>query len=53
MLTIIQFEKEVVIMINKEICINANIAFNLFTSNCILMSKTLYDSPTLMEIIFS
>ena len=31
-------------MINKKICINANIKFNLFTSNSIFMSKTSYDS---------
>lgn len=53
MLMILHFEKEVVMMFNKEICINANIEFNLVTSNSIFMSKTLYDSPTLMEIIFS
>ncbi|MGH4121826.1 MAG: hypothetical protein ACREV6_02620 [Clostridium sp.] len=45
-------------MFNKEICINANIKFNLVTFNLVIsssifMSKTLYDSPTLMEIIFS
>lgn len=53
MLMILNFEKEVVIMFNKAICINANFAFNLVASNSIFMSKTLYDSPTSMEIIFS
>ena len=50
---ILHFEKEVVIMFNKEIYVNANITFNLVTSNSIFMSKTLYDSPTSVEIIFS
>ena len=53
MLIIIQFEKEVVIMINMEVRTKANVAFNLIPANSIFMSKTLYDSPTLMEIIFS
>jgi hypothetical protein len=53
MLMILHFEKEVVIMFNTEIYASANITFNLVTSNSISMSKILYDSPTLMEIIFS
>ena len=42
-------------MLNKElyICANANVTFNLVVSISITMPKTLYDSPTLMEIIFS
>jgi len=38
-------------MFNKGMRTNVN--FNLASSNSIFMSKTLYDSPTLMEIIFS
>ena len=38
-------------MFNKGI--NANVTFSLVATNSIFMSKTLYDSPTLMEIIFS
>jgi hypothetical protein len=40
-------------MFIKEICANTNVKFNLIISNNIFMPKTLYDSPTLMEIIFS
>ena len=40
-------------MINKEICTNANVIFNFVTASSVSMSKTSYDSPTLMEIIFS
>lgn len=40
-------------MINNKMCINASIAIDLFISNGIFMSKTSYDSSTLMEIIFS
>jgi len=40
-------------MFNKEISTNAYVAFNLVIASGIFMSKTLYDSPTLMEIIFS
>jgi len=40
-------------MFIKEICVNTNVKFNLVISNSIFMPKTLYDSPTLMEIIFS
>ena len=47
------YEKEVVTMLNKGICINANVMFIFIASNSIFMSKTLYDSPTLMETIFS
>lgn len=50
---ILHFEKEVVIMLNKELYVCANVTFNLVISISITMSKTLYDSPTLMEIIFS
>jgi len=53
MLNIIQFEKEVVTMINKAIYANSRVSFNLIPTNSIAMSKTLYDSPTLIEIIFS
>lgn len=51
MLIVLYFEKEVVIMFIKEIC--GNVKFNLVISNRIFMPKTLYNSPTLMEIIFS
>lgn len=34
-------------MFNKEISTNAYVTFSF------IISKTLYDSPTLMEIIFS
>jgi hypothetical protein len=47
------YEKEVVTMLNKGICVNANAMFIFVASNSIFMSKTLYDSPTLMETIFS
>ena len=40
-------------MINKEICTNANAMFNFVTSSSVSISKILYDSPALMEIIFS
>ena len=50
---IIQFEKEVVTMINKAIYACSSVNFNLISANSIAMSKILYDSPTLMEIIFS
>jgi len=40
-------------MLNKELYASANVTFNLTSANSISMSKTLYDSPTLMEIIFS
>ncbi|WP_263487072.1 hypothetical protein [Clostridium estertheticum] len=40
-------------MINNKMRINDCIAIDLFTSNGIFMSKTSYDSPTLMDIIFS
>ena len=53
MLNIIQFEKEVVTMINKAIYSNSTVNYNLTRVSSITMSKTLYDSPTLMEIIFS
>ena len=47
------YEKEVVTMLNKGIWTNDNVTFILVTSNSIFMSKILYDSPTLMESIFS
>lgn len=53
MLMILQFEKEVVIMFSKELYTNANVTFSLVAANSTFVSKTLYDSPTLMEIIFS
>ena len=53
MLIILDFEKEVVIMINNAIYTNSNVTFNLVTTSSISMSKTLYDSSTLMELIFS
>ncbi|MFT5875769.1 MAG: hypothetical protein ACI8WT_004766 [Clostridium sp.] len=40
-------------MFTKELYANANVTFNLISGNSISMSKTLYDSPTLMKIIFS
>jgi len=53
MLIIIQFEKEVVIMINRKLYSNDNLTFNLISAKSIFIPKTSYDSPTLMEIIFS
>ncbi len=53
MLIKLYFEKEVVIMINKASYTNAKVSFNLVTFSSIFTSKTLYDSPTLVEIIFS
>jgi len=38
-------------MFIKAIC--ANVKFNLVISNSVFMPKTLYSSPTSMEIIFS
>ena len=40
-------------MINIEIYANAKVTFSLVIVNGIFMPKTLYGSPTLMEIIFS
>ncbi len=47
------YEKEVVTMLNKGIWTNATAMFIFVASNGAFMSKTLYDSPTLMETIFS
>ena len=47
------YEKEVVTMLNKGICANDNVMFIFVASSSVFMSKTLYDSPTLMETIFS
>ncbi|WP_281418800.1 hypothetical protein [Clostridium lacusfryxellense] len=40
-------------MFNKEISTNAYVKFNFIISNGINTPKTLYDSPTLMKVIFS
>ena len=40
-------------MFNKEISTNAYVTFSFIISNGIFMSKTLYDGPTLMKVIFS
>ena len=53
MLVFPYYEKEVVTMLNKGISTNASVMFVLVTSDSIFMSKTLYDSPALMEPIFS
>jgi hypothetical protein len=53
MLIILNYEKEVVIMLNRTICTNAKFTFNLDRINSVFTSKILYDSSTLMKIIFS
>lgn len=40
-------------MINRNIFVTMSIAFDLFMTSSITMSKTSYDSPTSMEIISS
>lgn len=40
-------------MINKKMYANANVTSNCITFSNIFMSKIIYDSSTLMKIIFS
>ena len=40
-------------MINRKMYANANVTSNFVTFSNIFMSKIIYDSSTLMEIIFS
>lgn len=53
MLMLPYYEKEVVVMLNKGIYVSANAMPIFIAFNNIFMSKTLYDSPTLMKTIFS